>query len=102
MSAAARARPTLTRTSRPLLARHARLRLDDKRGRWVILVPERVLLPDDTAVEVLRLADGQRTIDDITAELATKYVADPEMIRNDVLGLLQDLADKSYVVEGGS
>jgi pyrroloquinoline quinone biosynthesis protein D len=102
MPVAAKARPTLTVASRPLLARHARLKHDEKRGRWVILVPERVLLPDDTAVEVLQLTDGERTIDGIVAELATKYVADPGMIRTDVLTLLQDLADKGYVVESGS
>ena len=35
------------------LPRHIKLRHDPGRGRWIILAPERVFNPDDTAVEVL-------------------------------------------------
>ena len=99
MAVAARIRPTLAPESRPRLARHAKLRHDQTRERWVLLVPERVLVPDEIAVEVLQLADGARTIDGIVAELASRYAADPDVIRADVLALLQDLADKAYIVE---
>jgi pyrroloquinoline quinone biosynthesis protein D len=96
--AAARTRPTLTAGCRPRLARHARLRHDAVRDRTLLLVPERVLVPDETALEVLGLADGARTIEEIVAALAAKYAAAPELIRGDVLTLLQDLADKGFVV----
>jgi pyrroloquinoline quinone biosynthesis protein D len=96
---AARTRPTLTAASRPRLARHARLRHDPVRERTLLLVPERVLVPDETALEVLGLADGARTIEEIVAVLAAKYAAPPELIQADVLTLLQDLADKGFVVE---
>jgi pyrroloquinoline quinone biosynthesis protein D len=85
-------------SSRPVLPRYARLHDDKVRGRWVLLVPERVLVPDDTAVEILQLCDGVRTIGDIIDLLAEKYVADRETIGNDVIAMLQDLADKDFLV----
>ena len=38
-----------------VLARYARLHFDKARDRWVLLVPERVMVPDETAVEILQL-----------------------------------------------
>ena len=89
----------LTADSRPMLPKYARLRYDDTRQRWVVLVPERVLAPDEIAVEVLGLCDGVRTVDDMVAVLAEKYAADPVQIVSDVLGMLQDLAEKGFLVE---
>ena len=40
----------ITERSRPVLARHAKLKFDETRQVWVILVPERVLAPDEIAV----------------------------------------------------
>ncbi|MGI9385459.1 MAG: pyrroloquinoline quinone biosynthesis peptide chaperone PqqD, partial [Methyloligellaceae bacterium] len=40
--------------SRPALPRHVKLRHDAGRDRWVILAPERILTPDEIAVEILR------------------------------------------------
>lgn len=99
MGAAARVRPVLAGASRPKLARHAQLRHDATRERWVLLVPERVMVPDEIAVEVLQLADGVRSIDDIAAVLAAKYAAPVEVIAGDVTALLQDLADRGYLLE---
>ncbi len=94
-----RAPYVLSAESRPTLPRHARLRYDDSRQRWVVLVPERVLVPDDIAVEVLGLCDGERTVAVMADELAVKYSADRDQILSDVLGMLQDLAEKGFLVE---
>src|SRR5258708_38295041 len=51
---------SVSEASRPLLPRHARLKFDETRRRWVILAPERVLVPDEIAVEVLQLCNGVR------------------------------------------
>lgn len=96
-----RAPYVLTADSRPMLPRHARLRYDDSRARWVVLVPERVLAPDEIAVEVLGLCDGDRTVADMVGVLAEKYSADPVQILGDVLSMLQDLAEKGFLVEAG-
>jgi pyrroloquinoline quinone biosynthesis protein D len=69
------------------------------RQRWVILAPERVLAPDDIAVEILQLCDGNRDVAQIIDLLAAKYVAEREAIGVDVTAMLQDLADKGFLTE---
>ena len=61
------------------------------------MAPERVLTPDETAVAVLKLCDGQRTVEDIVQALAKEYSASADVIRADVIELLQGLADKGYI-----
>ncbi len=51
-----------------------RMRHDEAREAWVVLAPERLFVPDDQAVEILRLVDGERTtlrriVDDLAASL---------------------------------
>ena len=82
----------------PRLARGARLREDATRGgRWVVMAPERMFVPDDTALEVLRLLDGARSVDAIVDSLAARYAAPREEIAADVLALLRKLGEKGVV-----
>ncbi|MBR0752258.1 pyrroloquinoline quinone biosynthesis peptide chaperone PqqD [Bradyrhizobium jicamae] len=90
---------SVSETSRPKLPRHARLKFDETRKVWVILAPERVLAPDEIAVEVLQLCDGERSVSDIAGLLAEKYAAPREAIATDVVAMLQDLADKGFLTE---
>ena len=90
---------SVSEASRPVLPRHAKLKFDETRQRWVILAPERVLAPDDIAVEVLQLCDGIRSVEAMIDQLAAKYVADREAIAADVIAMLQDLADKGFLAE---
>ena len=90
---------SVSEASRPLLPRHAKLKFDETRQRWVILAPERVLAPDDIAVEVLQLCDGVRSVDQMIDQLAAKYTADRGAISTDVIAMLQDLADKGFLTE---
>lgn len=92
-------RLSVSEASRPVLPRHARLKFDDTRQRWVILAPERVLAPDDIAVEVLQLCDGARSVADMIDLLAAKYAAPREDIGADVIAMLQDLADKGFLTQ---
>ena len=85
--------------SRPVLPRHAKLKYDATRKLWVILAPERVLAPDEIAVEVLQLCDGVRSVGDMIDQLAAKYAAPREAISTDVIAMLQDLADKGFLTE---
>jgi pyrroloquinoline quinone biosynthesis protein D len=96
---AARRRLTVSEASVPVLALGARLRFDDSRRRWVLLVPERVLAPDDIAIEVLQLCDGNRTVGDVVDVLAAKYVAPRGEILGDVIEMLQDLANSGFLIE---
>ena len=90
---------SVSEASRPVLPRHAKLRFDETRQRWVILAPERVLAPDETAVEILQLCDGARSVADMVDQLAAKYVAERQAIATDVIAMLQDLADKGFLTE---
>jgi pyrroloquinoline quinone biosynthesis protein D len=85
------------RETRPYLPPYLKLRHDAGRDRWVLLAPERILTPDQTAVAVLKLCDGKRTVEEIAAALAKEYSAPVDIIQTDVLELLQGLADKGYV-----
>jgi pyrroloquinoline quinone biosynthesis protein D len=90
---------SVSEESRPILPRHAKLRFDETRQVWVILAPERVLAPDETAVEVLQLCDGVRSVSQVVDQLAQKYAAEREAIATDVIAMLQDLADKGFLTE---
>jgi pyrroloquinoline quinone biosynthesis protein D len=89
----------ISEASRPVLPRHTKLRYDETRQVWVILAPERVLAPDEIAVEVLKLCDGARSVAHIVDELAVKYAAPRDTIATDVVAMLQDLADKGFLTE---
>ena len=89
----------VSEASRPILPRHAKLRFDETRKVWVILAPERVLAPDEIAVEVLQLCDGQRRLADVVDMLAARYAAPRDAISADVIAMLQDLADKGFLTE---
>jgi pyrroloquinoline quinone biosynthesis protein D len=90
---------SVSEASRPVLPRHAKLRFDETRQRWVILAPERVLAPDEIAVEILRLCDGARNVAEMIDQLAAKYTAERAAIGADVIAMLQDLADKGFLTE---
>ncbi len=97
MSGTGASRTIIAQSSRPVLARHVKLRQDAVRGRWVILAPERVFTPDAVAVAVLQLCDGSRSVGEIAGELAQTYNAPIERILSDITELLQGLADKGVV-----
>lgn len=93
------ARLTLTPESIVKLPRHIMLRHDRVRDRWVILAPERVLVPDDIAVIVLQRLDGRTDLGALADALARDFAAPREVILADVLTLLQDLADRNFLIE---
>ena len=89
----------VSEASKPVLPRHAKLKFDETRQVWVILAPERVLAPDEIAVEVLKLCDGVRSVEAMIDQLAAKYAAERGAIATDVIAMLQDLADKGFLTE---
>ena len=54
------------------LAPHAKFRFDEVRQAWIVLAPERLLLPDEQAVEILQLIDGERAVDGVIDELVRR------------------------------
>jgi pyrroloquinoline quinone biosynthesis protein D len=78
----------------PKLAAGVRFRFDQVRSAWVLLAPERLFQPDEIAVEILKLVDGQRTLGKITDTLAARFEAPRTVIAADVATMLQDLSDR--------
>ncbi len=81
----------------PRLPRGVRLKLDETRGEWLLLAPERVVKIDAIAVAILQRCDGVATIETIVDDLAAAYAADRARIEADVRGLLNGLAAKRMV-----
>jgi pyrroloquinoline quinone biosynthesis protein D len=90
-------RMLITSASVPRLPAHIKLRFDAARQRWTLLAPERVLVPDEIAVEILQRCDGVATVGTIAQTLAQKYGAAVDEVEADIIALLQELADKGTV-----
>jgi pyrroloquinoline quinone biosynthesis protein D len=86
--------------TRPRLATGARLQYDEVRAEPVLLFPEGVVRLNATAVDVLELCDGQRSIDDIVAALAARY--DGADVGDDVRELIDAMARKGLVIDAAS
>jgi pyrroloquinoline quinone biosynthesis protein D len=81
----------------PAYAPGVRMRDDKVRGGWVVMAPERLFMPDEHAVEVLKLVDGRRSIGGIIDDLAARFDAPRDLIAGDVAAMLHDLADKGAI-----
>jgi len=81
----------------PRLKPHVRLQFNEARGQWIVQAPERVLMPDEIAISVLKRCDGTANIAVIAASLAREYDAPPETVEKDVLEMLQELAEKGII-----
>ena len=90
---------TLDEKHIPKLPRHAKLRFDEARKKWIINAPERVFELDDIASEIIQLVNGESSIEMIVDELCKKFDGAPkELISKDTLSMLQSLADKGFIV----
>jgi pyrroloquinoline quinone biosynthesis protein D len=74
-----------------------RLKFDAARACWVVLAPERVIMPDETALEVLRLCDGKTSLGAVIDALAAAYDAPRETIAADVQALVGELSQNGVV-----
>jgi pyrroloquinoline quinone biosynthesis protein D len=81
----------------PALARGVKFRFDEVRQKWVLLAPERMFVPDDPAVEILKLVDGARSLAKIIDDLAQRFAAPRDVIARDVAAMLADLAAKGAI-----
>ncbi len=83
----------------PKLVRHAKFRFDKARDKWIILAPERVFELDDVAYEVISRCDNERSVEQIVDNLCEKFdQVSRDVILTDVTSMLQNLADKGFVV----
>ena len=81
----------------PRFRRGVKFRFDAVRQAWVLLAPEKLFMPDEIAVEILKLIDGERSLDAIVDDLAARFDAPRDLIATDVAAALQDLAVRGAV-----
>ena len=91
---------TLELNDTPKLPRHAKLRFDQARKKWIINAPERVFELDETASEIMQLVNGAVSINSIVDSLHKKFnEASRDEISKDVLLMLQSLAEKGFIIK---
>lgn len=81
--------------SKPSLARKARLRREEVRQVDLLLLPERVVKLNPTGAAILRLCNGERTVEEIVQELESQY--DQSGIEKDVLEFLQRGSEQGWI-----
>ncbi|HXJ82548.1 MAG TPA: pyrroloquinoline quinone biosynthesis peptide chaperone PqqD [Candidatus Methylomirabilis sp.] len=79
------------------LASKARLRFDKKSSRYMLLYPERGLVLNGTAADVLQRCTGERTVQSIVEELATRYGHEVPAVEKEVMDFLRTMADRGLV-----
>jgi pyrroloquinoline quinone biosynthesis protein D len=86
----------------PAFPRGVKYRYDAARSAWVVLSPERVLLPDETGQAILSAVDGKRTVSEIARQLAARFDAPFMEIEADVLELRGAWALSGVVQDKGA
>ena len=92
--------PTITADSRPIVAAKARLRWDARTSRHLLLYPERGLILNPTAADVIKLCTGEHTVGAIVDRLAAKYAPQTrETVEREVVTFLVNMADRGLIRE---
>ena len=83
---------------KPRLSPKARLRWDNVEKRHMLVFPEAALLLNETAAAILKLCDGERTVEQVIDTLAQQFVgADRKMIADEVTELLARLRTRGLL-----
>ena len=82
---------------RPCLARHLRLQTDRVRGAPVLLLPETIIVLNQTGYEVLRLCDGSHTVAEIIHTMGNRYSADSLTLSQEISEYLQAVSQKGLI-----
>lgn len=91
----------ITTDSRPMLAAKARLRWDRQAARYLLLYPERGLVLNPTAADVVQLCTGEHTVGTIVERLAVKYAPQPrESVEREIVAFLVQLANRGLIRSG--
>ena len=82
------------------LGRGVRYRYDKQREAWTLMAPERVIVLDEIAQEVMHeLLVPARTLAEVIDSLVDRYNAPREEIAADVRELVQTFVDKKFLIE---
>jgi pyrroloquinoline quinone biosynthesis protein D len=93
----------------PRLAAKARLKFDKVREKNLLLLPEKVVVLNETAASILTLCDGRQTVNTITEKIRASLQADSETadtsalldlktMKADISEFLLEMEDQGWVV----
>ena len=86
--------------SRPRLSRKARLRVDPRSGKHMLLYPERGLELTESAARIAKLCGEGLTVAAIVDRLASAHAdADHQRIEDEVMTFLRALDERGLLVE---
>ena len=84
--------------ARPRLAPKVRLRFDAKSDRFMLLYPERGMVLNPTAAEIVKRCTGELTVTEIVAQLAAQYAAQSrDAIEREVVQFLDAMTERGLV-----
>ena len=86
---------TLTELSVPSLNPLFRLQYEDAQESWVLLYPEGMVKLNQSASEIMQRCDGQKTINDIVAELEVAF--ETEVNVSDVSGFVEVAMEQNWL-----
>lgn len=85
----------IARDERPRMSRLYRMQFEPTQDHWVLLYPEGMVRLNLPAAEILQRCDGQRTVDEIVAELEAVF-AQPSL-HEDVIGFLGQARERGWL-----
>ena len=85
----------LSLTDRPQLRRGVRTGTDPLSGETVLLVPEGVIILNETAAAVIRQCDGCHSVAEVVQVVGAEY---DDVAVEDVISLMQDLITQNLLV----
>ena len=84
-------------TSKPKLAAKAKLRLDQKTGKYILLYPEKGLLLNPTGAAILKRCDGEQSLAQIIGALVLEFQSEPAKVEVEVLAFVKGLLDRGLL-----
>mgnify|MGYP003583728502 CR=1 FL=1 len=85
----------IARDERPRMSRLYRMQFEPSQDHWVLLYPEGMVRLNLPAAEILQRCDGQRTVDEIVADLEAVF-AQPAL-HEDVVGFLAQARERGWL-----
>ena len=85
------------RGGRPRLTRKVRLKYDAIEQRFMVLYPERGIVLNGSAAEILKRCDGERDATAIAADLASATGAPIAQVQADVAAFLEEMRKRGVV-----
>ncbi len=81
--------------AKPRVARHFRLQWEEAQNTWVLLYPEGMVKLNQSAGEITRRCDGERTVADIVADLEATFGA--QNLTADVVAFLDLASERGWL-----